>query len=198
MGCHVLQRFERCCERSLRSSLRLASLLSGQTVEKIEKAYKRHCEVTCPVMQMDAELEQDEAQDFELEMLEEQGEEPGCDSECMKLLTTVARETVFTDPEQYDPQELAEPEEMDLKSVSDKQELVKLLETPAAPEKSSEKNIGREYMPSSLHEALELPGDLFNSLFRLCCRLRQNHSFKQSFQVERAQDRAVECRARNA
>lgn len=141
-------------------------------MEKIEKAYKRHCEVTCPVMQMDAELEQDEAQDFELEMLEEQGEEPGCDSECMKLLTTVARETVFTDPEQYDPQELAEPEEMDLKSVSDKQELVKLLETPAAPEKSSEKNIGREYMPSSLHEALELPGDLFNSLFRLCCRLR--------------------------
>ena len=170
-------RFQRCCERAYQSSLKLLSILSGMTVEKIDKSYKRHCDSTEPLTAADLELEEDEMPDHQEDLkVEDPEEESDKANDCMNLLSTVQRETLFTDPEleksEDDP--MVEPSAFEIQCLMDSKQMQQLIENPAGPDPTPAESVskGKEYMPSTLGEALELPGDVFNALFRLCCKLR--------------------------
>lgn len=146
----------------------LAEFLSGISAKKIEKSYEKYCESTCPIVQSDQTLEEDEMEDHQ----EVQNDEEDA-NECEKLLTTVQQETLFADPDESAQPELPEPVDMHMRNVSDKEQMESLLsDVPQDKDQQPVRQGDKEFMPSTLMEAMSLPGCRWNALFRLAVKLR--------------------------
>ena len=161
-----MPRFQECCEKGFRGAIKLAAFASGKSEKAIEVSYKKYCDEG-GFQQSSEELAPDEMMDK-------------CDpaiigahdpNECHEILTTLQKETVFVDPRanQDTAPDIHDHVELAFEQVPDKEDMESLF-ADADPQ-ASEKPDG-EYLPTTLLEAMNSPGDTFNSLWRLCLHVR--------------------------
>ena len=157
----------------------LAALLTGSTEKLVEAQYRRSCDGYArkgPWLFRDELLEDDELPSAWVEDEPVEGGEP--QNEVMKLLESVASETVFTDPEMPETEpDPSAPVKQDWHGVSNQEEFQTLLQEGAPdashPPQQQPKDPG-EFMPWTLKECLDLTGCPFNAIFRFCVRLRSS------------------------
>jgi len=140
---------------------------SGKQVAQIEASYRRCCDAQGAYFFQDECIDEDEGN---------QEEKPQQGNDCEELLSCMARETCWIDPE-ADLPDLEVTKDLEMEKMPDREDLKQLLEQPdliSKPDKavSPKGDESGEHMPMNLEEALELPGDTFNALFRLAVRLR--------------------------
>ncbi|CAK9003093.1 ZnF_CDGSH domain-containing protein [Durusdinium trenchii] len=173
------EEFIACSDRALKAALALASKCSGVKEPFLEASYRKLCEYEGS-FQMDFEPEPDE--------MEFQAEDAVADQkpDCLSLLTRLQEESRRVMEEAHQTEEPNAPEptqpreiEVDLQDLPDKAELIGLCEKenvqcPFRSETSvSPKGRAKDdYLPSTLTEALQMKGDMWNNLFRLVLRIR--------------------------
>ena len=163
-------RFKKVCERALAAAVGLASRCSGIKDIFIETSYRRlsgNEALFQPEPLTEDEL--DENEDCAMKA----DEEPNC-SDLITRLQDDGRAVKEMDEGKL-PEDIEEVE-MDLDKVSDKEELIKLLqkdnpECVFRSENSVSPKNSKDFLPTTLSEVLELK-DLWNGLFRLNLRLR--------------------------
>lgn len=177
-----LLRFETCCKNALAATLSLVSKVSDMKSSILEAMYRKRCE---------QEIEDPEDGDPLEELEEEEDVKPHAKSktECEEFLEHLQQDAecnrmwASEDPDAFAAQDQEDPLGVDAetKDLPDGELLKHLctlanvaeafgMETAVSP-KSGERREGN-HLPSSLLEAVQMKGDLFNSLFRLLVRLR--------------------------
>ncbi|CAK8996274.1 unnamed protein product, partial [Durusdinium trenchii] len=176
------QQFETCCKNALAATLSLVSKVSDMKSSILEAMYRKRCE---------QEIEDPEDGDPLEELEEEEDVKPHAKSktECEEFLEHLQQDAecnrmwASEDPDAFAAQDQEDPLGVDAetKDLPDGELLKHLctlanvaeafgMETAVSP-KSGERREGN-HLPSSLLEAVQMKGDLFNSLFRLLVRLR--------------------------
>ena len=158
-------RFKACCKRGLEGALSLAGKVSGFTAEHLLSMYQAACDTS--TFASTDEIAEDEGL--------EEAEGTTENNECANLLQHLAdeaasmKENEIQDEKQDEAgqqQGSTDPEDVELKTMPDKEEFQALL----APDSSNDIDAGG--LPATLLDALNRPGDFFNSLFRLVVKLR--------------------------
>ena len=185
VGCYKMPgflhcRFQQCCERAFAASLLLVSRCTGEKPDKLEEMYRKCC--GDDVFKLSADMEADEVmpeEELEQDPGKDQQEPPPPQQACEKFLLDFAG---HNDATLVFNQNLEEPQpqpESELDGLPDQETLERLME-----EKNPEEQFGHECarspklskkgnaLPSSLREAMAMPGCMFNSLMRLSVRLR--------------------------
>lgn len=132
--------------------------------EELESKYRNACED--PSFQHEEEVAEDEAE--ELSVPQDGG------NECMNLLSTLKSEAAMSkeaDETKEAPPSDAGIEEPQFNNFPDLTEMKELFATDQ-DSAAAETRKADGSLPVTLSDALALPGDLFNNLFRLCVRLR--------------------------
>ena len=168
-------RFQRCCEKGYRGAVQLAAFCSGHSEATVKAAYEKWCQ-NLPASNGSFEDDLPEA-----ERLEQQGldvplpTDDAEDNECHKVLDTLQREAPWVDPEEGgdEAQKHEGPApELAFQKVSDQEDWSRLLETTSQQADEREPGGEKIRLPTTLLEAMNMPGDRFSALFRLSVRLR--------------------------
>ena len=185
-------RFKACCDRALRGSLLLASLCSGKHVNNLEATYRKRCQEDDIFSFAVLDEEADDDLQNHMDTLGKPAREMASadDRKEGKMKKTACEEFLS---QMLDPAErIEEPEESgetlpspsdsahDFEGLPDADILRNLLEEKIAAEPfgceakspDSVKQGKRDYLPSSLLEAMQMRGCSWNAIFRLIVRLR--------------------------
>eukprot|EP00435_Cladocopium_sp_Y103_P027532 s2415_g6.t2 len=167
------ERFQQCCERAFAASLLLVSKCTGEKPDKLEEMYRKYC--GDDVFKVSADLEADEVMpEEEFEENPDQGQgPPPPEQECEKFLLDFASHNDATLVFKEDGGEPLPKPPSELSGIPDQETLEKLMDerNPEEPfgfecAKSPKQNKRGNELPSSLREALAMPGCMFNALMR--------------------------------
>ena len=154
--------------------MQLVSWASGTSEKLLENSYRRVCKDDPSFFEEDQdEMFEEEAEENRFEQRDHE-EHDG--NECLKLLSTIQRETVFVDPKfQTDRGDLKDADEDT--SFPEQDLLDSLLEEQNVAAQQAEKPSGRSAetntsLPCTLSQAMSEKGDRWNALLRLAIRLR--------------------------
>ena len=179
-------RFKACCEKGLQGALELAGKVSGFTAEHLLSMYQAACDTS--TFASTDEIAEDEGL--------EEAEGATEDNECANLLQHLADEAASIkqnglqdEAEQH--QESTDPEDVEWKTMPDKEEFQAML----APDSSNSIDAGG--LPATLLDAINRPGDFFNSIFRLVVRLRSIRGASDHYWIPNALNSRKAARSLN-
>lgn len=175
-------RFQTCCKNALSSALELVSKCSGISADILEKQYRKACNDTDGSI-FETDLDEEFQEEKDIDENDTRNDNPDGEMSCADVIAHIQQEAKFMadlDADDAIPPS-DEPLEMEC-SLPDWENLSAVLSADKLEESdkkgesagstSNTGHVGGNYLPSTLREALLLPGNFFNSLFRLIIKLR--------------------------